>query len=124
MEFAILAPVLILLLFGIIEFGVMIFNQQVITNASREAARFGIIFSDPKHTAAEIQQVVIDYCADHLVTFGDSSTALKTPTVTGAEGSFGSDLTVKVEYEYNFLFMDNFGFGTITLAAETVMKHE
>jgi Flp pilus assembly protein TadG len=42
-EFALVLPILILILFGIIEFGILIYNQQVITNASREGARYGIV---------------------------------------------------------------------------------
>ncbi|MEJ2660726.1 MAG: pilus assembly protein, partial [Desulfobacteraceae bacterium] len=38
-EFAIIFPMLILLLFAMIEFGLYLFNRQVITNACREGAR-------------------------------------------------------------------------------------
>ena len=41
-EFAIVLPFLVLLVFGTIEFGLMFYNKQVITNASREGARAGI----------------------------------------------------------------------------------
>ena len=40
-EFAIVAPILFLLLFGIIEVGRMIFLYAAVTNSSREAVRFG-----------------------------------------------------------------------------------
>src|SRR5436190_22119522 len=47
-EFAIVLPVLLAMLFGVLEFGRMIFIYSAVTNASREAARFGsaIGFSD------------------------------------------------------------------------------
>ncbi|MFV9692161.1 MAG: TadE/TadG family type IV pilus assembly protein, partial [Desulfobacteria bacterium] len=38
-EFAICLPILIVLVFGSIEFGLMFYNKQVITNASREGVR-------------------------------------------------------------------------------------
>ena len=38
-EFAIVAPLFFLLIFGMIEYGRMVMVQQVITNASREGAR-------------------------------------------------------------------------------------
>lgn len=44
-EFAIVAPLLFLLIFGIISYGIMLYNQAVITNASRAGARAGIVFS-------------------------------------------------------------------------------
>ena len=38
-EFAIVLPFLVLLICGTIEFGLMFYNKQVITNASREGVR-------------------------------------------------------------------------------------
>ena len=43
-EFAVIAPLLFVILFGIIEFGILIYDKAVITNASREGARAGIVF--------------------------------------------------------------------------------
>jgi hypothetical protein len=43
-EFAIVLPLLAILLFGIIEFGFIIYNKAMITNASREGARIGIVY--------------------------------------------------------------------------------
>lgn len=43
-EFALLLPVLVLIIFVIIEGGLVLYNQQVITNASREGARVGILY--------------------------------------------------------------------------------
>src|SRR5258707_14341607 len=47
-EFAIVLPILLALLVGILEVGRMVFVYAVVTNASREAVRFGsaIGFSD------------------------------------------------------------------------------
>src|SRR5882757_936386 len=42
-EFAIVAPVFFLLVFGMVEYGRMIMVQQVITNAAREGARVGVL---------------------------------------------------------------------------------
>ena len=40
-EFALLLPVLMMILFGIIEFGMALYRQAILTNASREGARLG-----------------------------------------------------------------------------------
>jgi Flp pilus assembly protein TadG len=42
-EFAVVAPVFILLVLGMLEYGRMIMVQQVITNASREGARRAVL---------------------------------------------------------------------------------
>ena len=44
-EFAIVLPVLVLLIFGMIEFSTLLYDKGVITNASREGARAGIVYS-------------------------------------------------------------------------------
>ena len=43
-EFAIITPLLFVILFGIFESGLLLYNKAVITNASREGARAGIVF--------------------------------------------------------------------------------
>ena len=71
-ESALLFPLLILILFGMIEFGLLMYNRQVLTNASREGARFGIVQDAPRRTAADIEDEVEDYCEGYLVTFGSA----------------------------------------------------
>ena len=59
-EMAILLPILVLLLFGSIEFGALLYNKHVVTNASREGARAGIVAQDPKPTSSEISAFPAD----------------------------------------------------------------
>ena len=54
-EFAIILPLLVVFLFGIIEFGIIFYDKAMITNASREGARKGIVFRDPRVSVSEIQ---------------------------------------------------------------------
>ena len=42
-EFALILPLLLLLLLGIMEFGVAVFTYNTVANAAREGARYGII---------------------------------------------------------------------------------
>jgi TadE-like protein len=124
-EFALLLPLLLMILFGIIEFGLVLYNQEVITNASREGARFGIVMRAPKYTSAEIEDAVKNYITPRLICLGSCpSPAVK---AEGAGGLFGSDLKVHVEYTYDFLVLPSFAASlgdTLTLKAETVMKME
>lgn len=43
LEFALVLPILLLLVFGIIEFGIIFFDNLVITQAAREGARVGVV---------------------------------------------------------------------------------
>jgi Flp pilus assembly protein TadG len=121
-EAALLLPLTVLLIFGMIEFGLLLYNRQILTNASREGARAGIVVSTTRLTDGEIGSVVNAYCQDQLVTFGSAVGASTAVSRTGT--AFGDDLTVRVTYDYDFLVLTNFGFGPIQLEAETVMKYE
>lgn len=124
-EFALILPVFLILLFGVIEFGLLLYNQHVITNASREGARYGIVVRAPRRTAAEITAVVDTYCADHMVTFGPETPP--TTNVAFTTQSFGDDLTVEVTFHYDFLLLPNFianFMGGTDLRAHTTMKYE
>lgn len=58
-EFAVVAPLLMLLVFGMVEYGRLVMVQQVLTNASREGARTAILAGS---SADSVQQLVVDYC--------------------------------------------------------------
>ncbi len=124
-EFAILLPLLMIILFGIIEFGLLLYDKQVIINASREGVRAGISGVDVSDT--EIEAVVDNYVANNLITFGTTPTSPVT-TIEPASRTgmgFGDDVTVTVTYNYDFLIIPDFLFGFTgvqTLATKTVMK--
>jgi Flp pilus assembly protein TadG len=132
-EFAIILPLLVLLVFGIIELSFALYDQAMITNASREGARFGILYRVPAVTDAEITSVVDNYLGSHLVTFGGKRSPSSSPVsgatviVTRTGVSPGGDLKVRVGYTYSFLVLPKVtpGLGDgINMAGETVMRME
>ena len=129
-EFAIVLPLLILLIFGGVEFSVLLYDKAVITNASREGARAAIVFSDPRLSDAMIAGVVSNYCSDHLITFKDSAgitTSITPAWPARAISSSGDLLRVTVQYHYDFLVVPAFIAdltGGIDLVAETAMRME
>jgi Flp pilus assembly protein TadG len=124
-EFAIVLPILVLLVFGIIEFSVAFYDKAMITNASREGARGGIVFRVPPVTDDEITNIVNTYLGSSLITFGGPTTANVTVTRSGYNP--GDELRVSVNYTYTFLLIPNFVAslsGGINLVAETIMRME
>ena len=122
-EFAIVLSLLITLIFGIIEFGLFIFNRQVITNAAREGARYGIIARQPRISDNGIKAKVREYAEDHLVTFGEDVLTDDDIFIFAPCTTFQCDLGVTVDYTYKFLFLFNL-VGDIDLRATSVMKME
>jgi Flp pilus assembly pilin Flp len=127
-EFALLMPILAVLLFGVVEFGAILYDKAVVTNASREGARFGAVFRVPGEeiTCSDINTVVQNYTTGHLITFGGAGPADLTYPLGCNPGS-GNELTVNVSYDYNFLVLPNLVaglVGPISLVGETTMIKE
>uniref|UniRef100_A0A7V4LBW8 Pilus assembly protein n=1 Tax=Desulfobacca acetoxidans TaxID=60893 RepID=A0A7V4LBW8_9BACT len=122
-EFALLAPVFVVLLFGMVEFGLAMYAKGVITNASREGARLGVVYGTPRKTEAEIIARIREY----LNKAGFYATPEVTIDVTGEGGSSGTTLTVSVSYPYTFQVLPRFvqGLtGTRNISANTKMLME
>ena len=83
-EFAIIAPLLFVLLLGIIEFGIVFFSYNTIANAAREGARYGVVHPGD---AAGIES------AARTHTIGLNPGALEVSSATSGE-------TVRVEVVY------------------------
>ncbi len=130
-EFALVLPVLMLVLFGIIEFGFILYDKAVITNASREGARKGIAFRQDATgilavSETEITSTVAGYTGTYLVSLGSVLPAPVT-NVSGNCSIANSALTVTVSYPYTFLVLPSFASsltGGIMLNAVTVMNCE
>ncbi len=124
-EFAIIAPLLFTIMFGIIEFSLLLYDKAVITNASREGARYGILWGPNRPTDAEIVAKVGSYTSNRLITFGTMVSPTTTISRSGTDP--GDALTVTVVYNYDFLLLPNFVSALsnmTTLNAETVMRME
>jgi Flp pilus assembly protein TadG len=126
-EFAIILPLLVIFLFGMIEFSIIFYDKAMITNASREGARKGIVFRDPRFTIPEIQGVVANYSSGKMITFGTSAAPVTT-VPSGECVNHNDQLIINVTYQYDFLLIPNFLGGvlpnSITIEAQTEMRCE
>jgi hypothetical protein len=147
-EFAVILPVLCVLLFGIIEFGLVLYNQAIITNASREGARYAATYYiNPSNavaarpTCAEVQQYVTTYVNAYLITFpstpfGTSNVICPSGTPSNNHSGYAGYVdTIRIEYQYSFLVFDallnllNWAMpgvfpDSLTLRAQTAMRDE
>ena len=93
-EFAALLPVLCLLLFGIIQFGVVFHDYLTVTDASRVGARKAAVSRTLPGPAA-LAEAATRSAADGL------KQADLAVTVTAVAWSPGADVTVEATYPYN-----------------------
>ncbi|SAK97171.1 TadE family protein [Caballeronia catudaia] len=127
LEFVLVLPFLLMILFGIIDMSLLLCDKAIITNASREAARAGIVLQSPRVPASTVRSVATTYAQNSLVSGGTSSTS-PTVTVDQSQGTnSGNPLKVTVSYTYTGLVLGS-AFsaltGPITITAQTVMKYE
>jgi Flp pilus assembly protein TadG len=116
-EFALVLPLLLMILFGITEFGRAWMTANILTSAAREGARLAVV------TAPDVAAVtarVTDVCAAAGVT----PTGI---TITGPDpGDPDRRVTVTVSADFTVLtgtILESFN-GTIPLRATSVMRHE
>jgi Flp pilus assembly protein TadG len=151
-EFAILLPVFMLLLFGVIDFGHAFYLQQVVTSASREGARYATKYHTdsggnqilPASLSPSIPNYVINTSAQNggnggyglasllpsdasaQVSNADLTDTTKSPGYTSASPT-GLDITVTVTARKTWFVMGKLipTLGNyITLKSSTVMKCE
>jgi len=91
-EFALVFPLLIVLLFGIIEFGAMYNAQLMVTGAAREGARSMAVTGD----AATAKLATIDAATGVALTASDI-------VVSAATCAAGTNVTVTITHDQHFL---------------------
>lgn len=119
-EFALLLPVLMMVLFGIIEFGLALYRQAILTNASREGARLGIVQSVPAITNGQINTAIDNYLTPAGINPGDVSRTIVAGGVTG------TPVQVTLTLPYTFAVLPGLTSlaPSINLIARTEMRHE
>jgi Flp pilus assembly protein TadG len=143
-EFALIAPLLFLLLFGVIEFGRALNYYNDLTQLSGQAARAAIVNRNPDGSAVGIAntdcpannmtiqcQIAKTYPTDGELKNGISVCLGTLPAGAGSGSTIqttttpqvGDPVTVRTKYVYNFLTRF-FGFGSITLTSTQTERLE
>ena len=118
-EFAMVLPILLLVLFGITEFGRAIMVSNVLSTASREGARIFIRFPppDPSVVIARVDAVLVAASLD----------LTKRSITIDTTASFTGSVKVTVTYNFQVLsggYLDFLGARTWLLKGATVMRRE
>jgi Flp pilus assembly protein TadG len=133
-EFALIAPVLILLLFGILQTGLIVMQYNTVANAAREGARHGITMKTPGTELAgqtcvgagappatvrdAACRIASGLTANQVTVFWD--------TPPGVVNTGSISVTVKYPAQITITpLIESFGgSGTIPLSATSIMQRE
>jgi Flp pilus assembly protein TadG len=118
-ELAVVLPLFLLLVLGMIEFGRMLMVQQILTNASREGARRAVL---DKATTSEITTAVNQYLANSGIN-GATVTVSPNPPSSAAYGEPVS-VTVSVPFREVSWLPSPIFLGGRVLTATTAMRRE
>lgn len=127
-EFALILPVFVLILSGVLDFGFLLYSRMTVINASREGARAAVTAADPT-TIPSVAQGAAQGVSSGLTT-GITVTTKCVPIVsascswaTKASSQPGDAVSVTVSYSYHSFFPLSFG-ANIPLSATTQMVLE
>ena len=116
-EFAILLPVLLLLIMGILEFGLILNSYLTINNSAREGARLGIVSGSNLEISKLITNISPNLDSKNLIL-----------NITPLDGSRKSGSTISVEVIYNYHLtipiISNLLGNVMVLKAQTSMRIE
>jgi Flp pilus assembly protein TadG len=128
-EMALAFPLLLLVVLGIVEFGLLFQRYNVITNAAREGARIGVLpdYAVPGDVVTRVDQ----YLAANALNVGSfSPTYAATHSLNVGGGKCIDVVEVVVFYHHQFTFVSGiasyFGssFGSKTLTGRALMRSE
>lgn len=121
-EFVLVVPVFLMLVFAIVDFGIGFHAWISVTNGSREGARLGAVGTNSFDIEDAVRAKTANLDQDKL-----------TVVVTNAEGAPGEPVSVEVEYELEYItplggLLDFVGGGAISdsvlLSSTTEMRLE
>jgi Flp pilus assembly protein TadG len=124
-EFIIILPILLGLLFAILEFGLAFVRWQTISNAAREGARLAVVAPNgcsAGAVGAQVQNVVNTYAAAANIDTSEVTT-ISSNLCAGT----GELVTVRVEHDFDFpvlsALMPSIS-DAVTLVGTSVMRTE
>jgi Flp pilus assembly protein TadG len=94
-EFALILPLLFIVVFGIIDFGMGFHSWITVTNAAREGARLGAVHASEDEIIAKVHDAANNLDPDNLDI-----------TVTNADPEadhVGEPVSVQVDYQYDLI---------------------
>jgi Flp pilus assembly protein TadG len=121
LEFALILPILLLLVLGIVEFGHIWNINQMVSDTTREGARRAVI-QDVTITQPQVHDFMMQRLYDAHV---DTTVVTITFSQSGAGKWQQTNLpqTVTIQFPYSFMFFTR-AFGTVQITSSFTMRNE
>jgi hypothetical protein len=121
-EFALVGPIFLLMLFGTIELGRALWTNHELANGTREGARYAMVHGSlaiTPATVADVRQEVLDHSS------GLQDARLDVDVPVGLGGEPGEILVVESTYQFDFILSFLPGPDTIELEhrSEVIIQH-
>lgn len=116
-EFALILPLLMLILLGIVEFALILSNQLILENAAREGSRYAVLGA----TDAEVRVYLLELTEP--LSGADPTLVISPSTASRLKGVA---VTVGLTYQHNLMtpIISNIVGGQIQLSAAATMRME
>ena len=134
-EFVLALPILLVIVFGIVEFAAAWRTYQVVTNVAREGARLAVLPSTTSDAlvTARIDSLLVG-SGLNLSFRATTLTCAGNPGLCSGPGSTGQPDEVQVDYSHTFVVLGpvldlmctncGTGYGTVVLSSRSVMRNE
>ena len=124
-EFALVFPLLMMVVLGTVDFAFVFQRNEVVTNAAREGARVGTL---PGYGVTDIENRVNEYLAAGGIPPGDATVTVTATTIPDGTGTWDAT-TVDVVLVHDYMFIDGVffwisGFTDVTLQGTATMRNE
>lgn len=119
-EFALVSPILFIMLFGIMEGGWLLYHNHQVSNAAREGARYAVVhgtMSEDLATSAKVEEEILDRVA--LANPGSLEADL-----IQVDGDLEPESTIRVDVSYTHQTLVGFIFedASFDLTADSTMQ--
>ncbi|BDI33864.1 hypothetical protein CCAX7_59150 [Capsulimonas corticalis] len=118
-EFAVVITFLTVMLFGIIQYAVILNATNTLSHLSREGARFAAVHSmestadQPATTAGSIRNYIQTACSNTTISYAQINQVTISPAQSSPTRAAGSPITVSIQYDISQkYFMKDFIPGT------------
>ncbi len=118
-EFAAIATVFLLIVFGVMSLGIAVYSYNTISNAAREAVRYAVVHSPTSSnpaTTTQIQQVAINYAT--ALNLAQTDIVVSWPPDPNIATRTDAQVQISYPYQLNIPFL---GPVTLTLASTSRM---